>query len=143
LGPRSPVSVVGSGRSASPALALVRRHRSVGFGPHDPTDEGVSGLAGKGAASPRGASRRLACEQPGGVRQQCGADAASTASEDDPGIAGPEAPVLEPAPLPDRPPQGSDALRPAGLEVTRLELLGVPQVDPGGIAARTVRAEGC
>ena len=49
---------------------------------------------------------------------------------------------LEPPPVPNRPPQGPDALRPAGPEAPRSELLGVPQADPGGIAGTTVRAGG-
>src|SRR3954467_12721468 len=76
------------------------------------------------------------------MRQQRGADAASTAPEDDAGPAGPEAAVLEPAAVPDRSPQGSDALRSAGPEAPRPELLGVPQADPGAIAGTTVRAGG-
>ncbi|MCA1693702.1 MAG: hypothetical protein LC749_02675, partial [Actinobacteria bacterium] len=52
-------------------------------------------------AGRRGASRGLASEQPGGVRQQRGADAAGAAPEDDPGSARPEAAVLEPAAVPD------------------------------------------
>src|SRR5205823_14991181 len=104
-----------------------------------PADEGASGLARRGGAGPRGASRRLACEQPGGMRQQRGSDAASATPEDDAGVTGPEAAVLEPSSVPDRPPQGSDAVRPAGPEVARPELLGVPQADAGGIAGKTVR----
>src|SRR5512135_371800 len=77
------------------------------------------------------------------MRQQRGADAASAAAEDDAGVTGPETPVLEPAPLRRRPPQGSDAVRPAGLGSPRVEFLGVPHADAGGIARRTVRAGGC
>src|SRR5215218_10288419 len=76
------------------------------------------------------------------MRQQRGADAASAAPEDDAGPAGPEAAVLEPPPVPDRSPQGSDALRSAGTEAPRPELLGVPQADPRAIAGTTVRAGG-
>src|SRR5258705_12602119 len=76
---------------------------------------------------------------PGGVRQQRGADAAGATPEDDAGVTRPEAAVLEPSSVPDRPPQGSDAVRPAGVEGARLELLGVPQADAGGIAGKTVR----
>src|SRR5512135_1085754 len=87
----------------------------------------------------RGVSPGVACEQPGGVRQQRGADAAGAAPQDDAGIARPEAPVLEPASVPQRPPQGSDTVWSAGPETARPELLGVPQADPGGIAETTVR----
>src|SRR3954468_698632 len=77
------------------------------------------------------------------MRQRRGADAANTAPGDDAGITGPEASVLEPAPVSSRTPQGSNAVRPAGLESSRVELLGVPQAHPGGIEGKTVRAEGC
>ena len=60
----------------------------------------------------------------------------------DAGVARPGAAGLEPAAVPDRPPQGSDDVRPAGLETARL-LPGVPQADPGGIAARAVRDRRC
>jgi hypothetical protein len=83
FGPRRPVGVVGPGRSAPPALASVGRDTRLGVGPHGPADEGVSGLARRGAAHPRSASWGLACEQPGGMRQQRGADAAGSAPEDD------------------------------------------------------------
>src|SRR3982750_2904563 len=76
------------------------------------------------------------------MRQQRGADAASAAPQDDAGPAGPEAAVLEPPPVPDWSPQGPDALRSAGPEAPRGELLGVPQADPGAIAGTTVRAGG-
>src|SRR3982750_1152598 len=76
------------------------------------------------------------------MRQQRGADAASAAPQDDAGPAGPEAAVLEPPPVPDRSPQGSDTLRSAGAEAPRPELLGVPQADPRAIAGTTVRAGG-
>src|SRR3954453_18223631 len=76
------------------------------------------------------------------MRQQRGADAASAAPQDDAGPAGPEAAVLEPPPVPDWSPQGPDALRSAGPEAPRPELLGVPQADPGAIAGTTVRAGG-
>src|SRR5581483_468753 len=99
------VGVVGPGGSATPALASVGCYGRLGFGPHGPAHEGVSGLACGGAARPRGAPWCLACEQPGGMRQQRGADAASAAPEDDAGVTGPEAPVLESASLLDRPPQ--------------------------------------
>src|SRR3954469_8179133 len=98
-------------------------------------------VAHVGEAGQRCAARGLAGEQPGGVRQQRGADAAVPAPQDDAGAAGPEAAVLEPAAVPDRPPQGSDALRHVGPEAARVELLGVPQADPGGIAGTTVRDE--
>ena len=65
----------------------------------------------------------------------------SAASEDDAGIAGPEATVLEPEAIPRRPPQGPDAVRPAWVKVARVELLGIPRADPEGIAERTVRDE--
>src|SRR3954449_5464418 len=76
------------------------------------------------------------------MRQQRGADAAGAAPQDGAGPAGLEAAVLEPAAVPDRPPQGPGALRPAGPEAPRPELLGDPQADPGGIAGTTVRAGG-
>jgi len=57
-------------------------------------------------------------------------------------ITGPEASVLESGPLPRRPPQRSDAVRPAVPGSPRAESLGVPQADAGGIAGRTVRAGG-
>src|SRR5258708_22819675 len=77
------------------------------------------------------------------MRQQRGANAAGAAAEDDAGITGPEASVLEPSPISRRTPSGSDAVRPGGPEASRTELLGVPQTHPGGIAGKTVRAKGC
>ena len=43
-------------------------------------------------------------------------------------------PVLELTPVPGRAPKESDAVRPVGPEVARVELLGVPQDDSGRIA---------
>ena len=103
-GPRRLVGVAGPGRSTSPALATVGGQPSAGVGPHGVFEPGVSGLAEEGEASPYGARWGLACEQPGGIRQQRGEDAAGQAPEDDAGITGPEASVLEPASVPDRPP---------------------------------------
>src|SRR4051812_39375872 len=77
------------------------------------------------------------------MRQQRGADAAGAAPQDDAGVTGPEAAVLEPASVPDRPPQGSDAVWPAGVESARLELLGIPQADAGGIAGKTGSSGSC
>src|SRR5258708_6496268 len=77
------------------------------------------------------------------MRQQRGADAAGAAPGDDARITGPETSVLEPSPVPTRPPQGSDAVQPAGSDPPGTELLGVPQADSGGIAGKTVRAGGC
>src|SRR5512135_2039477 len=143
VGPRRLVGVVGPGGIASPALAFVGHHTRLGVGSHGSTDEGVFGLARGGAAGWRGGSWGLACEQPGGMRPQRGADAAGTAPDDDAGITGPETPVLEPASLSSWPPPRSDAVRPAGPGTARAELLGVPQADTGGIAGTTVRAGGC
>ena len=50
IGPRRVVGVAGPGRTASPALASVSRDTSLGVGAHGPTDEGVFGLARRGAA---------------------------------------------------------------------------------------------
>src|SRR5206468_7581120 len=133
------------GRVASPALATLGHgaglgsHTGVAVGPYGPIGEDGPRLARPSPAGSPGAARGVACEQPGGMRQQRGADAAGAAPEDDAGVAGPEAAVLEPAAVPDRPPQGSGAVRPAGSGTPRSELLGVPQADPGGIARETVR----
>ena len=145
VGSRGLVGAAGPGRITSPALATVGndarvgRDPGLGVGPHGPVGEDATRLARSSTAGSPGAARGVACEQPGGMRQQRGADAASAAPQDDAGSAGPEAAVLEPSSLPHRPPQGSDAVRPAGPETARPELLGVPQADPGGIAKTTVR----
>src|SRR5512135_644350 len=73
------------------------------------------------------------------MHQQRGADAAITAPQDDAGVAGPEAAVLEPAPVSHRPSSRSDTVQSTGPEAAGRELLGVPQADPGGIAETTVR----
>ena len=104
---------------------------SLGVGSHGAAEQVVPGLGGASGAGPGGAPRRLAGQQPGGVRQQRGADAAGATSEDDAGIAGPEAAVLEPEAVPHRPPQGPDAVWPAWSEGPRDEFRGVPQADPG------------
>ena len=141
-GPRLLVGVIGLGRSASPASASVDRDNpSLGIGPHGPTDEGLSGLARRGATGPRGASRGLACEQPGGMRQQCGADAASATPEDDAGCRGPQTPVLEPTPLSSRPPQGSDPVRRAAYRCPASALGSRTRiVRTGQGASRTIRS---
>ena len=66
-------------------------------------------------------------------------DASRAAPQDDAGFAGLEAAVLELTPVPGRAPKESDAVRPVGPEVARVELLGVPQDDSGRIAQTTVR----
>src|SRR5208337_190696 len=60
------------------------------------------------------------------MHQQRGADASRAAPQDDAGFAGLEAAVLELTPVPGRAPKESDAVRPVGPEVARVELLGVP-----------------
>ncbi len=72
--------------SASPALASVGRHTSRGPRLRGPNDEGVSGSAGRGVSGSRGASRRVASQQAGGMRPPRGANAASETSEDDAGL---------------------------------------------------------
>ena len=114
---------------ASRALALVRTVYLT---------KACRDLAGEGRASPGGARWGLACQQPRGVCQQRGVDAAGQAPENDAGATGPEASVLEPASVPDRSPRRSDALRPDGAEGARGELLGDPQAEARRIAGKTV-----
>src|SRR5262245_51384440 len=93
-GPRGPPGLVGPGSPAPSALASVCRHAGLGLGAYGAAHEGMQRLASGGAARSCSASRGLACQQPGGVRQQYGADATGATPEDDAGVTGPEAPVL-------------------------------------------------
>src|SRR5512135_2737120 len=147
-----PGGVAGSGGPAAAALAVgrvdARGRGGAGPGPRPggAVGEDIPRVAGSGGGGEPGLTRGVAGEQPGRVHQQRGADAAVPAPEDEPGVAGPEAAVLEPAAVPNRPPQGSDAVRPSRPEVARPELLGVPQADPGGNCGnncprRTMRRE--
>jgi hypothetical protein len=98
-------------RGCTPAAAATRAWTLVRTLQLEKTSPAVTQV---GAAGRWGTARGVAGEPPGGVRQQCGTEAAVTASEDDAGAVGPEAAVLEPSAVPDRPSQGSDAVRPAG-----------------------------
>jgi len=64
------------------------------------------------------------------MHQQRGADASRAAPQDDAGFAGLEAAVLELTPVPGRAPKESDAVRPVGPEVARVELWELLRMTP-------------
>ena len=116
----------------------------LGRGPHGPVGEDAIPTGVSGPAGPPGAARGVACEQPGGMRQQRGADAAR------PRHRKMTQGLLDLKRLDwnlrhfrtgrrkDRTPY--DLL---GLKLPDFTSLGVPQADPGGIAATTVRNGSC
>ena len=52
-------------RRAEGLSAWIDRHMGVGVGPHGPTDQGATGLAGTSSTGSRGIAWSMACEQPG------------------------------------------------------------------------------
>ena len=87
-GCRDLIGTAGPGRITSPAVAplgndaRVGRDPGLGVGPHGPIDEDATRLARSSTAGSPRVARGVACEQPGGMRQQRGADAASAAPHD-------------------------------------------------------------
>src|SRR5262249_55779524 len=97
-----------------------------------------------GGLGARGAGGGLAREQPGGGREQRGADAPGASEAPDARAARPEAPALEPAPVPRRGAEGEQPVSSAGAGLTPGQLVGPAQAITGTTTPRTVRPKpGC
>src|SRR5439155_27185198 len=88
-----------------------------------------------------GRAWRVACVEPGGVPQQRDADAAESSSQDDPGLAGREAAVLELPGVSDRAPTAAVALRPARVAGADAGWVGVVAVEARAVTTATPACE--